>query len=149
MYTWIWLILMVVFVVIEMMTVGLTSIWFAIGSLGAYLSSLLGAGTGLQIAVFVVLSVILFLLTRPLFADKLNKSRAKTNVYSLIGRSARVTERIDPDAESGSAFLDGKEWTARSASGKAIEADTICKVVAVEGVKLILEETGTVESLEA
>ena len=140
MQSWIWLVLMAVLLVAELLTVGLTTIWFAAGALVAYLSSLVGANLVVQVILFLVVSIVLFALTRPLLVDKLNKSRAKTNIDSLIGKKAKVTEEIDPLEETGTAFLEGKLWSARSADGRKIEAETIAEVVAVEGVKLILKE---------
>ena len=135
----IWLVLMVVLVIIELLTVGLTTIWFAAGALVAYLCTLLGANLAVQIIVFLVVSVVLFLLTRPILVKRLNKSRTKTNVDSLIGQEARVTEVIDPFRGTGTAMLDGKVWTARSNNDQVIDVDTKVKVLAVEGVKLIVE----------
>ncbi|MBQ4472749.1 MAG: NfeD family protein [Lachnospiraceae bacterium] len=140
MQSWIWLVLMLVLLVIEAMTVGLTTIWFAAGALVAYGTSWLGLSPVLQVVVFLVVSIVLFVLTRPLLVNRLNKSRTKTNVDGLIGKEARVTERIDSFEGTGTAVLEGKTWTARSSKGQVIEAQRRARVLAVEGVKLILEE---------
>ena len=140
MQNWIWLVLVLVLLVIELLTVGLTTIWFAAGALIAYGVALLGGSLGVQIFVFLAVSIVLFLLTRPIVIKRLNKSRVKTNVDSLIGQTARVTEEIDPFRETGAAVLDGKTWTARSKDESVIPAGAKVKVLEVQGVKLIVEE---------
>ena len=126
-----WLGLMVVFLIIELATVGLTSIWFSGGALAALLVSLAGAGMVIQIAVFVVVSA----------AKYVNVHHVKTNCDELIGSVVKVTETVDNFAQTGTAIAQGKEWTARCKSDKdRIEKDSLAKVTAISGVKLILEK---------
>ena len=129
-----WLGLMVVFLIIELATVGLTSIWFSGGSLA-------GAGMVIQIAVFVVISAVLVIFTRPFAAKYVNVHHVKTNCDELIGSVVKVTETVDNFAQTGTAIAQGKEWTARCKSDKdRIEKDSLAKVTAISGVKLILEK---------
>ena len=129
-----WLGLMVVFLIIELATVGLTSIWFSGGALAALLVSLAGAGMVIQIAVFVVISAVLVIFTRPFAAKYVNVHHVKTNCDELIGS-------VDNFAQTGTAIAQGKEWTARCRSDKdRIEKDSLAKVTAISGVKLILEK---------
>ena len=134
-----WLGLMVVFLIIELATVGLTSIWFSGGALAALLVSLAGAGMVIQIAVFVVISAVLVIFTRPFAAKYVNAHHVKTNCDELIGSVVKVT--VDNFAQTGTAIAQGKEWTARCKSDKdRIEKDSLAKVAAISGVKLILEK---------
>ena len=136
-----WLGLMVVFLIIELATVGLTSIWFSGGALAALLVSLVGAGMVIQIAVFVVVSAVLVIFTRPFAAKYVNVHHVKTNCDELIGSVVKVTETVDNFAQTGTAIAQGKEWTARCKSDKdRIEKDSLAKVTAISGVKLILEK---------
>ena len=129
-----WLGLMVVFLIIELATVGLTSIWFSGGALAALLVSLAGAGMVIQITVFVVVSAVLVIFTRPFAAKYVNVHHVKTNCDELIGSVVQVTQ-------TGTAIAQGKEWTARCKSDKdRIEKDSLAKVTAISGVKLILEK---------
>ena len=129
-----WLGLMVVFLIIELATVGLTSIWFSGGALA-------GAGMVIQIAVFVVISAVLVIFTRPFAAKYVNVHHVKTNCDELIGSVVKVTETVDNFAQTGTAIAQGKEWTARCRSDKdRIEKDSLAKVTAISGVKLILEK---------
>lgn len=135
-----WLILMVILVAIEIATLGLTTIWFAGGALVAFLLSLLGVAWQVQMSVFVVVSFVLLIFTRPIAIKSLNRKTTKTNVESLVGRTAKVTSRIDNVQAIGSASLNGQEWTARTVrDGQNIEAGVLVRVVEVRGVKLIVE----------
>ena len=99
-----WLGLMVVFLIIELATVGLTSIWFSGGALAALLVSLAGAGMVIQIAVFVVISAVLVIFTRPFAAKYVNAHHVKTNCDELIGSVVKVTETVDNFAQTGTAI---------------------------------------------
>ncbi len=137
---YIWLAFVILFVVAEGMTVGLVSIWFAGGSLVAMLLAMAGAGIGWQMLAFLIVSAGLLMATRPLAKKYINSKKEKTNYKSVIGEVAKVTATIDNYNQTGAAFADGKEWTARATEDTVIiKKDTLVKVVAIEGVKLIVE----------
>ncbi len=141
METWYWLILLAVFIVIEIATMGLTTIWFAAGALVAYISALLGAPVLLQIAYFFIVSFILLFFTRPIAVRYFNQDREKTNIDGIIGRIGKVTADIDNLENKGTVYVDGKEWTARTGDDdKTIAKDAKIKVLAVAGVKLIVTD---------
>lgn len=134
-----WLIAIAVLLIIEITTLGLTTIWFAGGALIAFLASLLGAGYLVQFILFVVVSVLLLCFTRPIALRYFNNHRAKTNYESIIGQTAKVTLTIDNFNQSGSAVVNGQEWTARAErDDDIIEPGTQVKIVAIKGVKLIV-----------
>jgi membrane protein implicated in regulation of membrane protease activity len=140
MMQYVWLAFVILFVVAECMTVGIVSIWFAGGSLVAMFLAMAGAGIGWQMLAFLVFSAGLLLATRPLAKKYINNKKDKTNYKSVIGEVAKVTEPIDNYNQTGAAFADGKEWTARSTNDAVVIAkDALVKVVAVEGVKLMVE----------
>ena len=85
-----WLAIFVILLIIEIVTMGLTTIWFAGGALAAMAAGLIGFGTGIQILVFLVVSVLLLVLTRPIAVKYFNQERQKTNAESLIGQQALV-----------------------------------------------------------
>lgn len=93
-----WLIIFIVLIVIELLTMGLTTIWFAGGALAALLMSVLGFGMPVQVVVFIIVSVLLLVLTRPIAVKYFNQNRQKTNVESLIGQQALVLEDVDTAA---------------------------------------------------
>lgn len=136
-----WLIVLVATLVIEAMTMGLTSIWFSGGALAAMIVELLNGGISIQVIVFLVISLILLFYTRPIAVKHFNKKREKTNLDSVIGKTAVVTIPIHNLKETGQVMLDGKEWTARSNdSSKQFSKDALVKVVSINGVKLMVEE---------
>ncbi|MCR5182788.1 MAG: NfeD family protein [Clostridia bacterium] len=136
---WVWLGLAVVFGIVEAMTVGLTTIWFAAGSLCAMVLAILGVGLPLQIAVFFLVSIVLLATTRKIFVNKLKTGSEKTNVETLIGEEGRVTSTIIP-LNSGRVEVRGQDWAA-VAVGKndLIPEGAVVIVKAIDGVKLVVD----------
>ncbi len=138
----IWLAVFVVMVVIEIATLGLTTIWFAGGALVALIISLFNPPVAVQIAVFIVVSVVLLIFTRPIAAKHFNKKMVATNVDSVPGETGIVSVNIDNIAATGTVMIKGMEWTARTESDDLkIEKGAKVKVLRVEGVKVIVEPT--------
>jgi len=135
-----WLIALVIFGLIEASTAGLTSIWFALGAIGAMAASALGAGYVLQIVVFIVISGASLVLLRPLARDFLNKKKISTNADRAIGQTGVVKQRICNLEGMGQVYIDGKLWTARSAGGEDIDEEEKVDVLSIEGVKLIVQK---------
>lgn len=136
----IWLILLIVFIVIEVPTMGLTTVWFAGGALVAVLAALLGAPVWLQIILFFAVSLLLLFFTRPVAVKYFNKDRVKTNVESMVGRQAIVTSEIDNIQGIGQVTVEGQEWSARSCDSQVrIAPGAVVIVVAINGVKLIVK----------
>ena len=135
-----WLEVMAILFVIEFLTLGLTTVWFAGGALVAFLVSLAGGPLWLQLLLFIAVSVVLLLFTRPLAVKYLNKDVQKTNVDSIPGQKGIVTATIDNLKAEGQVTIQGMEWTARAKNGNTIEKGKVVRVTAVEGVKLIVEE---------
>mgnify|MGYP002739992649 CR=1 FL=1 len=134
-----WLGLMILFLVVELATVGLTSIWLAGGALIALFVALAGATVAWQCIAFIVVSVLLLIFTRPFATRYINRHHEKTNCDELIGRTVRVTEQVDNYEQTGAAFANGLEWTARSEKDdQKIKAGSLATVTAISGVKLIL-----------
>ena len=132
---------MIVLLVIEIATLGLTTIWFAGGALVACIAALLHANIWVQIVLFLVVSVLLLFFTRPLAVRYMNKDRTKTNVDSMVGKEAVVTEAIDNLKAQGVVQVNGLEWTARSEeSQEVIPKGAIVEVGRVDGVKLIVRK---------
>lgn len=136
-----WLFIMLGLLAIEIPTMGLTTIWFAGGALAAFPVALAGAGLPLQVAVFVAVSLILLIFTRPIAQKHLNARTEKTNVDSVIGKYALVTQAIDNRKGEGQVRIEGMDWSARSADGEPIPEGANVKVERVKGVKLIVTKT--------
>ena len=136
----IWLALMAVLLIIEIVTLGLTTIWFAAGALFAFFAALLGMNQGIQIGVFVVVSVVLLFFTRPLAVKYLNTKTIKTNTEALVGKTARVIVDINNLKSQGQVVINGLEWTARSSDDTVVfKIGDAVTIVGIEGVKLIVE----------
>lgn len=135
-----WLILFIVLIVIELLTMGLTTIWFAGGALAAVLMSVLGLTLPIQVVVFIVVSVILLVMTRPLAMKYFNQNRQKTNAESLIGQQALVLEDVDTLHASGQVEVNGQIWSAKTADTAGfIAKDTVVTIQGIQGVKLIVK----------
>ena len=136
-----WLVAVIALGVLEAVTVGLVSVWFAVGALAALISSLFGGPLWLQILLFIVVSALALVITRPLVKKYFNKESHKaTNADMVIGEEAHVTEVINNLQATGAVRCMGKEWTARSEDGDIIEKNEIVTVVKIEGVKLIVKK---------
>jgi len=129
--------------VIEILTLGLTTIWFAGGALAAFLVSLVSESIILQLAVFLVVSLVLLFFTRPIASRYLNSKRVKTNYESLIGQEVKVLERIDNFNNIGLVQINGLEWMARAVDEESIiEPGEKVIIREVSGVKVIVEKIG-------
>lgn len=134
-----WLIIFVVLLVIEFATMGLTTIWFAIGALGAIAVALIGGDLIIQLLVFFVLSVVILVSMRPFATRYINKGRVKTNAESLIGMTGKVIENIDNISGTGSVVVNGQEWTARTDNDNiTISEGALVEIKEISGVKLIV-----------
>lgn len=137
----IWLGILAVLLLIEAITAGLTTIWFAGGALIAAVASYFGVDLIVQLLLFLCVSLVLLIFTRPLALKYFNKKTIQTNVNSLIGKKAVVIQDIDNLAQTGKVQINDIEWTARSTDdGKKISKDAIVFIREIHGVKLIVEE---------
>ncbi len=137
-WTWVWLAVFILMSVVELATMGLTTVWFAGGALAALLASIIGLNVYVQVAVFLVVTIVLLIFTRP-YVEKHLQKHEMTNVESVPGKIAIVTEEIDNLRGTGQAKIDGMEWTARSEKDEIkIPVGANAKVLSVSGVKLIV-----------
>ena len=139
--TMFWLIVLVVLVVIELLTMGLTTIWFAGGALVATIAAVFDTPTFIQVILFLLVSVVLLFFTRPLAVRYFNKDRVRTNAESLVGRQAIVISEVDNLQGTGQVNVGGMEWSARTRiDGVRLPAGTVTTILGINGVKLIVEE---------
>ena len=133
-----WLAAFILFVVAEIATVGLVSIWFAVGSLAALAAAALGAAMWIQIILFFAVSGVVLAFLRPFVRKHVTPGLHPTNADRVIGMTCPVTEDIDNIAGTGTVSADGKIWTARAKNGEKIAKGALVKPVEIEGVKLIV-----------
>lgn len=136
----IWLGLLIVFCLGEALSVGLTSIWFAAGSLAALICALLGGPQWLQITLFIVISALCLLAIRPLAQKHLNAKVQPTNADRILGETVPVTEEINNLLSQGAVSIGGLTWSARSDQNVIIPVGTLVRVLRIEGVKVYVEE---------
>lgn len=136
--TVIWLVLMVVFLLVEAATVGMVSLWFAAGALAAMVTALLGGQLWLQAVVFAVVSAILLTALRPVAKKLFTPKLTPTNVDTVIGKEGIVMAPIDNLTATGTVKLGAMEWSARSTDGSPIPVGERVRVDKVEGVKVFV-----------
>lgn len=137
----VWLVVLILAIIVEVCTMGLSSIWFAGGALVSVLAAMLSLPLWLQILLFLVVSILLLVFTRPVAVKYFNKDRIRTNVESMIGRQAIVVSEINNLQGIGQVAVGGQEWSARSEDEAGCFAvGTVVEIVAVSGVKLIVRE---------
>lgn len=135
---WLWLIVLVLAVVVEMLTTQLVCIWFAGGALVGLIAHFLHAPLWLQVILAAAVTLILLIATRPFVRRYLTKEETPTNADRVIGQTAIVTESIDNVLEQGRVTVLGSDWRAKSADGQFIESGVRVTVQQIEGVKLLV-----------
>jgi len=135
---WLWVALTVLFAVIEVFTLGLTTVWFAIAALIMVFLSFLHIPLVFQVLIFLAISAILLFFTRPIAVKKLKIGKEKTNVDSLIGKCALVTKKIT-EFDRGEVKLNGLIWSARTEDGSTLIEGSKCEIVRIEGVQAIVK----------
>ena len=138
-----WLVVMILFLILEMATISLVSIWFVGGSLAAFLVSFIVKKPWVEVIVFLGVSLVLLLLIRPM-AAKLGvkkKDQIKSGAQSLVGKRAVVTESIDNLHAKGAVQVNGQFWSAKTADDDVqISKDSVVMIREVDGVRLVVEE---------
>lgn len=135
----VWLVVCVLFAVSEAMTAGLVTIWFALGAFVASIVSIFTDNFLVQLTIFVVVSVISLVYTKPLFNKYILKKIVRTNAESLIGDRAVVTVAIERN-KRGRVDVTGQDWAATTRDGEEIKVGQEVLVVGISGVALIVEE---------
>lgn len=134
----VWLAVALIMLVIEALTVGLATIWFAAGALVALIAALLDFSIAVQIVLFLAVSICLLVFTRKIFVEKLKAGSEKTNVDALVGEKGVVISPIHP-YEVGQVKVGGQVWSAVGKNpDETFAVDQLVKINAIEGVKLVV-----------
>lgn len=134
-----WLIAMVVFLLFELATVALTTIWFAAGALVACIVAIFCDSLYIQLLVFLLVSIVTLVAFRPSITKRFNEKTNKTNIDEWIGKRVRIIEKVDNREETGCAVLNGQEWTARAQDDNVtFDVGDMATVADISGVKLML-----------
>jgi membrane protein implicated in regulation of membrane protease activity len=138
----VWLVIAVALCFLESITVQLICIWFAGGAFIAMAAAFLGAPLNLQLVLFVITSVLVLVCGRPFLKERLTPKKTATNVDALIGQNGTVTEEIGMN--QGRVLVGGLSWAARASSeDMTIPVDSVIRILAIDGVKLIVEPQNT------
>ena len=135
-----WLILMIVFLMVESASVMLVSIWFAAGALAAMLVAMFNGNLIVQIIAFIIVAIGLLYATKPWSKKFIDTKKESTNADRAIGQEVRVMERVSNLDQTGKAIVHGMEWTVRTEDDNIIiEQGELVRVLRIAGVKLIVE----------
>ncbi len=134
-----WIVLLVVLVIVEAVTAQLVTIWFAAGAAAALIAERCHAPEWLQWIIFIAVSVIALIATRPLVRKVTKNKRQPTNADRCIGQTAVVLEEINNVEGRGQVQVNGIPWTARSLDGTVFKKDELVTVERIDGVKLIVK----------
>ena len=130
-----WLLLIILLIVVEVSTINLVSIWFAVGSLAAFITTFFTDNIIIQVGVFIVVSIISLILTKPIIKKFKANEVVPTNSDRVIGKRAEVVKKITED-EYGEVRVLGNVWTA--VAKETFEVGQKVKVKAIDGVKLVV-----------
>lgn len=134
-----WIGLMVALVIVEASTANLICIWFAAGALAAVFAVLAGCEMFMQIAVFVIVSALALVFTKPLVKKLKTNQKTATNADMVIGKTGVVTEEISTDKFAGKVKVAGQEWSAVTEDGSFIPKNSKITVKSISGVKVVVE----------
>ncbi len=134
-----WLVLGIAMAVTEGLTVQLNAIWFALGAVVAAVSAALGASMRTQWILFAGVSLVALAATRPLVRKVVKTHREPTNADRVIGKTGVVLQTVDNLPGLGRVSVLGMDWSARTRDGEILEQGERVRVLAIEGVKLIVE----------
>ena len=141
-----WLGLAIVLSVIEAVTAGLVTIWLVLGALAAWVCAILGLSLGFQLAVFLIVSYVLLVITRPMVKKWLSHKKVKTNADRLIDQIGLVIERIDVLEGTGQVKVGGQIWSAIPTEGSGIALGAKVRITAITGVKLVVSQIDNIDN---
>ena len=134
-----WIILAVIFSVIEIFTFNMVTIWFVAGSVFALFASLAGSSTLVQVWVFAISTLLCLIFTKPFISKKLSFKKTSTNADRIIGMTGIVTEDIKSNKFSGKVKVNGQEWSAVCIDNGEKNKGDVVTVKDIQGVRLIVE----------
>lgn len=135
-----WIAAIIIFSVTEAAISGLVSIWFAIGSLGAFIAAVCNAGFTVQVIIFIAVSLISFCILRKSALKSIKNNREKTDIDRIVGSRVLIVEDVDNVRQTGKALINDVEWTVKSSSEESISKGETAIVEKIEGVKLFVRK---------
>lgn len=139
-YEFFWGAAIAVFAVVEALTAGLVSIWFAVGAIAGLIAAFCGGGVWLQGLLFIAVSALSFIFVRSRAVKSIKGSREKTDLDRIVGREVVITEEVDNKKHSGRASINDVEWKVKSSDGEVIGQGETAVVEKIEGVRLVVKK---------
>lgn len=137
----IWLIIAILFFILEMMGPGFLLFWVGVGALLTMIVSIFVDNIAIQIGIFTISSIALLFCTRPFVKRFTKNDTTPTNAYSLIGKKGIVLKEINPIKGIGQIKVNGEIWSAKSSSDNIIAEGELITVLKIDGVKAIVEKS--------
>lgn len=137
----IWLIIAILFFILEMMGPGFLLFWVGVGALLTMIVSIFVDNIAIQIGIFTISSIALLFCTRPFVKRFTKNDTTPTNAYSLIGKKGIVLKEINPIKGIGQIKVNGEIWSAKSSSDDIIAEGELITVLKIDGVKAIVEKS--------
>lgn len=142
----IWLLVSAFWFIAEMITVGFLLFWLGIGALLAMAVSFVTDSVLIQVLVFAISSTILIILTKPIVNKYFKAKDTPSNVYTILGKKAIVTEEINNVMGKGQIKVDSDIWSARSDNDQIIPKGAQVEILRIDGVKVIVKSNLLIES---
>ena len=136
----IWVAVFAVMVIIEATTLGLVTVWGAISALIMAFIAQTGLAIGWQILIFLAITLLLLLTTRPIVVKKLKVGRTRTNVDTLLGEDVIVTKAVKRFEKGEAKSRNGVIWAVTASDESEIEEGAVCTVKEVQGNTLTIEK---------
>lgn len=138
-WTFVWLICIVVFSILEAMTTALVSVWFVLGSIVACISSLFNIPFSIQVVIFLIASLFSLAGLRGYATSRLVKRSHDEPINSIIGKTGLVEETINNILGQGRVKIGGESWAAKTYDDSIIDAGEYIEVLEIKGVKAIVK----------
>ena len=136
---WFWVAVTIICVVIESLTLALTTIWFGISAFVLVFLAFTPLPFVAQVFIFVALALVLLIFTRPVVKKKLSQKQIATNYERVIGQIAVVTKKITA-LDKGAIKINGMEWTAAVKEDLVLERGSKCIIEEIAGVTAYVKE---------
>lgn len=142
----IWSLVLIATIVIEFETADMVTIWFSVGAIGALIAAALDQNIVVQIGIFIAVSLVLIVLTRPMTKRFMDKTVIRTNADRFVGMIGTITVEV-PIGGRGEVLVDNSKWIAFSSSEEIIPVGTKVMIQDIVGIKLLVSKVDQDEKI--
>ena len=137
----IWLIIAILFFILEMMGPNFLIFWVGVGALITMVASIFVDSIIVELGIFSISSILLIFCTKSFTKKMTEKNTTVTNANACIGKQAIVTQEINPLKGNGQIRVETETWSAKSSTDEIIEKGEIVTILEINGVKAIVEKS--------